>query len=339
MYHRVAPLPAFSPIYSNRVGATGSVLGAKQSGVVSTAPVVRLRTVPVTAGGTQFDARMTVGAMQLSASSTVSAMQLGATSNVSVMQLGATSTVNAMQLCATVSAQLDSTQLGALHADTSEMEHVAAFEQTSCDSVVMTTNQATTEGSPDSPYGLSDLLEFPDCLDFDFLVDGEATPDAAKSNLVGCETDQSCLALDDVELSSFINSIESGTFNYGSLFSANSSSSNDGENKFDANAQTCEQSAVDRLLEDLGLLPNDAKYEQPSADVVDLCESDGAYFEATASEVADSPVAAASPSSSSGCESDFTSSYEDPFLFSADEIGFTSLSGEEPFTDLFPALY
>jgi hypothetical protein len=50
-------------------------------------------------------------------------------------------------------------------------------------------------------------------------------------------------------------------------------------------------------------------------------------------------VNCSSPSSSSGCESDFSSSTfeDDPFSFSTD-IGLMDLS-DEPFTELFPALY
>lgn len=90
------------------------------------------------------------------------------------------------------------------------------------------------------------------------------------------------------------------------------------------------QSSVQKLLDDLEMLAG-KKIEQTTTNLLDFIENDK-------TSTTDDTRSCSSPYSSSGYDSDFVSSYDDDLLLNEDNSGlFNTL--EEPFSDLFPALY
>jgi len=116
-------------------------------------------------------------------------------------------------------------------------------------------------------------------------------------------------------------------FTYDSVISTQPTNCNDSIRPHD-NYKFTRQSSVQRLLEDLEFI-SDGNYEE-------MLEANA---KGSNNDLVESLINCASPSSlSSGCESDFTSSCdEEQFIFPA-EVGFLSFR-EEPFSELFPALY
>lgn len=88
-----------------------------------------------------------------------------------------------------------------------------------------------------------------------------------------------------------------------------------------------DEQSVEKLLEDLEMLAG-SKYEQTTTNLLDFIESDGLSEESRSCN---------SPNSSSGYDSDLVSCYGDECLLPTDEGLFSAL--DEPFSDLFPALY
>jgi len=144
-----------------------------------------------------------------------------------------------------------------------------------------------------------------------------------------------CLTMDEPDSSCLTCTDGATHFTDDSFISINSSNCLD--NKKSQNAvKLSRQSSVQRLFEDLESI-SDCSYGQGiTEDLLDVVEHGRNSLTV---DHFPSFLNCSSPSSSSGCESDFTSSsYSDEQFPYSDDVGFLSLS-EEPFTNLFPALF
>jgi hypothetical protein len=221
-------------------------------------------------------------------------------------------------------------------ADTLSVKKEKSLNQSeieSCEVVSeLTSTSETAELASDedlnlSSFSESDLAQLTNCLDWwiDSSSDGVTEN---KSTVLKCQDNTSSMAsLDDIESMCLPEQIDSlvpftdDSFISTIYFDSSFDTQNSYNSTFDSNYEK---------MSGENLLKNDM-----TKDVVEhkkYSESDSTLF-------IDSVKNCSSPSSSSGCESDFSSStYEDePFSFSTD-IGLMDLS-DEPFTELFPALY
>jgi len=195
-------------------------------------------------------------------------------------------------------------------------------------SVDETIGLASDEDLNLSSFSESDLAQLTNCLDW-FMDSSADDVTINKTAVSKCLDNASCAtSFDDIESMCLPEHIDSLTpFTDDSFISTiNFDCSIDTQNSYNS---TLESNFVKTSSENL--LKNNAtksdKVEQKKFSV-----SDSSLF-------IDSVTNCSSPCSSSGCESDFSSStYEDdPFSFST-EIGLMDLT-DEPFTELFPALY
>jgi hypothetical protein len=196
---------------------------------------------------------------------------------------------------------------------------VAAFEQTS--------DAALDEELTCSSFTSSDLMQ----LNFDWLIDNDVL---TESKVHRDDFEPNRLTMDDLELTS----VDSTYFTDDSLIPANQSDRLFTKEACNGSFELTneENISIDHLLEDLGLIAG-SRYEQTTTDIAGLVENDDARVQTV--DLRDSlRNNCSSPSSSSGYDSDFKSSYDDDQFPFSDEVGFVNLS-EQPFTELFPALY
>jgi len=211
--------------------------------------------------------------------------------------------------------------------DQSETESFEVVSELTCEDE--TDGLASDEDLNLSSFSESDLAQLTNCLDWlidsssDVLVEKKTTFSKSEDNTL-CLT-----SLDDIDSMCLPEHIDSLTsFTDDSFISTNYfNNSVDKQNSYNS---TLKQTSVENLLENPEL-DSKTKCDQMTKNVAEIkkCnENDSMFF-----------LDCSSPSSSSGCESDFSSSTneDDHFTFSTD-IGFMDLS-DEPFTELFPALY
>jgi hypothetical protein len=200
-----------------------------------------------------------------------------------------------------------------------QLQCVAAFEQTS--------DAALEQELTRSSFTSSDLMQ----LNLDWLIDNDVL---TESKVHRDDVEPNRLTIEDLELTS----VDSTYFTDDSLIPANQSDSLFMKEACDGSFELTneENISIDHLLEDLGLIAS-SRYEQTTTNIAGLVENDSARVQTF--DVGDSlRNNCSSPSSSSGYDSDFNSPYDDYQFPFSDEVGFENLS-EQPFTELFPALY
>jgi len=180
----------------------------------------------------------------------------------------------------------------------------------------------------------SDLAQLTSCLDW--LIDSsDDVLTECKTSVYDCQAvDDMKSSLDDLESECLPEHIDSiSCFTNGSFVSeSNFDCSLDKHNSIN----NLEESLVEGSFFDSGLNFN-STYSQISKELA--VEAQNTHSSESDSCFIESLKNCTSPCSSSGCESDFSSTtYDDePFSF-VNDIAFTDFS-HEPFTDLFPALY
>lgn len=189
-----------------------------------------------------------------------------------------------------------------------------------------------------SSFSESDLAQLTDCLDW--LIDSSADELTENKAVVSeeCERDTSCLGLlDDIESSCLTEHSDSLTsFTDDSFISTtNFDCSIDQQNSYNSTfSPNFENTSLENLLQNNGLHSRHEYNEKPK-DIV----GNKSFNESDSKSFVDSVINCSSPCSSSGCESDFSSSsYEDEHFSFSTDIGLMDLS-DEPFNELFPALY
>jgi len=202
-----------------------------------------------------------------------------------------------------------------------------SYEVSELTSVDETAGLASDEDLNLSSFSESDLAQLTNCLDW--LIDSsDDVLTENKATVSKCPDNTSCVAsFDDIESMCLPEHIDSLTsFTDDSFISTI---------HFDCSIDT--QNSYNSTLKsnfDKASVENSVKYNvtKDKVEQKKFSESESSLF-------IDSLTNCASPCSSSGCESDFSSSTyeEDPFSFSTD-IGLMDMS-DEPFTELFPALY
>jgi len=232
--------------------------------------------------------------------------------------------------------------------DQSELDCVAAFEQTSdlasSDEESILSNQemefVASSNKDDrlnqpianqeddlnlSSFTDADLIQLTQC--FDWVIDVDALLESANHRTESTdqtmdELDSSCLASRNATThftdDSFISTPQSNFLDTNQSY---------GTSKYNR------QSSVQRLFDDLDLLSS-CDYDQLPMDLFDVVDQK----DESRTDHVESMTSCLSPSSSSGCESDFTPSCDDEQFPYSDDVGVLSFS-EEPFiADLFPAL-
>jgi len=187
-----------------------------------------------------------------------------------------------------------------------------------------------------SSFSESDLAQLTNCLDW--LIDSSGDMlNKSKDTISKCQDNTSCLgSLDDVESASlpeYIDSLTSFTddsFISTIPFDCSIDKQNSHNSTFGLNF---EKTSVENLLQN-SELESQSKVNRMPNDVANKKYNDNG-----STVFINSLMNCPSPSSSSGCESDFSSStYDDEHFSFSTDIGLMDLS-DEPFTELFPALY
>jgi len=183
-----------------------------------------------------------------------------------------------------------------------------------------------------SSFSESDLSKLTDCLDW--LIGSASTNDdvsGLKCSLVAGSAHETCpTQLDDK--TTYVASGETGSVQFvdDSFISTN---------PFDCSIteQASHVDASQLVVDNYGPTSCD-RFEQTT---IDLAKSENS-FERNANDLIESLMTCASPTSSSGCESDFSgsssSSYGDEYFSYSDDINFAALT-DDSFTELFPELY
>jgi hypothetical protein len=216
--------------------------------------------------------------------------------------------------------------------DQPEPKSVASFEQTEQTSDLAALDEELNLSS----FTSSDLMQLNDCLGLDWLINNETSAES-KLNVASChnDIDKSYFTMDDLDTTV----VESTYFTDDSLIPADSTNClfpNDSSYSY-SNPASDDSLTIDNLLEDLGLIAS-SRYEQVVTDIGGLVGQTNACVQVVDAVDSLRTNNCSSPSSSSGYESDFKSTYGDDHFSFCDDIGFTNIS-EEPFTELFPALY
>jgi len=199
-----------------------------------------------------------------------------------------------------------------------ELTSVAAFEQTS--------DVALEEELTGSSFTSSDLMQ----LNLDWLINNDVLAES-KSNV---DVEPTHLTMDDFG----VTPVDPNYFTNDLLIPANQLDCTFSKEKPDTYFELTDDDnlSIDHLLEDLGLIV-DRRHEMTNTDVSGLVENDSMQVE-TFDRGDSLKNKCLSPSSSSGYDSDFRSTCDDDQFSFSDEVCFGNLS-EEPFTELFPALY
>jgi hypothetical protein len=186
-----------------------------------------------------------------------------------------------------------------------------------------------------SSFSESDLAQLTNCLDW--LIDSSSDMlTECKVNELKCRDDASCLVPYDIESACLQEHIDSLTpFTDDSFISTiHFDYSFD---KHNSNNSTCDSNSEKSSMQNLvknSELDFKNNYDHLASSIAEEKNSSK-----TDSFSPDHLVSCSSPCSSSGCESDFSSStYEDEHFSFTTDIGLMDFS-DEPFTELFPALY
>ena len=208
-----------------------------------------------------------------------------------------------------------------------------------------------------------DLLNLPDILDLDWLIGEDSRTQGVRGGEMSESFNEMLMNLNEVEPGNVgvnFQSKEAELARVNDSFTSTSNSSshdNISSSYTAANLSTLNLtsslshpstnnnhlSTVDSFLEDLGLgfLSSEeieGKTEKGHYDnVLEFMERESSYIDAR--DIVRSPLNCSSPTtSSSGYESDFTGSLDDPLPFH-DDINLFTMCEEEPLSELFPALY
>lgn len=219
--------------------------------------------------------------------------------------------------------------------DQSKIEALEVVSKVACEDEVA--GLASDEDLNLSSFSESDLAQLTNCLDWLIDASGDVLLEDKTTISRSQEDTSSCLAsLDDIESSCLLDHVDSlSSLTDDSFISTNHFDySTDKQNLY---TSTFSSNFVNISSEDL-LKSNELNVKRihdrkdDTVDIRKLSEGDSMFL-------IDSTVNCTSPCSSSGCESDLSSStYEDEHLSFSTDIGLMDLT-DEPFTELFPALY
>jgi len=184
-----------------------------------------------------------------------------------------------------------------------------------------------------SSFSESDLTKLTDCLDWligSASADDEAPGSKTSDGLGGGNADRLIQADDKMSLQSNVGEIQYSFISTNLLdCSFMDQASNTASSVPRKSATMCTTDKFRPMFNDI--------HEQSTTN---LTTCDGSYVQ-NANDLIESLISCASPTSSSGCESDFSassSSYGDEHFLYNDDLSFATLT-DDSFTDLFPELY